>query len=420
MFILNKIVGRNQILLENFFYMSILQLFVIIAPLITYPYLNSRLGVELFGVILSAQMLVGYASVFIDFGSNKVAAKHVSINREDKKKLSEIVCSITYVRCILFLFVFILYVLIVIVIPKFREYWILFLLMYGLTLNDVLFPQYYFQGIERMKIITIIGTVTKFIFILFVFVAVRSAEDYLFVPILYTLGFAIGGIIAMYMIFKKDGLSFMKPSRKQMMYYIKDSSAVLATDLLCTIKDRFNYLLVGLYSTMSNVVIYDLCIKINGLISQPLVICGTVLFPRFSKNHSIKHIKYFMLFSFVITMIMVIVVNIFLPEISYFFLKEHVDLYPIRLFSIAPVLLSISTILSSNVFVAWGYNKYVFYSIVVTTIAYILSLVLFWATSLLNCIYSFVIIALISYLTELLYRLITVKKVFDIERKNRI
>lgn len=420
MSILKKIVGGNQILVENFFYMSILQLFVILAPLITYPYLNSRLGIELFGVILSSQMLVGYASVLIDFGSNKVAAKHVSINREDKNVLSEIVSSIISVRCVLFFVVFILYLLVVITIPKYRDYWVLFLLMYGMTLNDVLFPQYYFQGVERMKMITIIGTVTKLIFILLVFITVKTADDYLWVPILYTVGFAIGGVIAMYIIFKKDGLSFIMPSKKQMMYYIKDSSAIFATDLLCTIKDRFNYLLVGLYSTMGNVVIYDLCLKINGLISQPLAICGTVLFPRFSKFHSIKHIKYFMLFSFVITMVMVVLVNIFMQEISYFFLKEHVDLSPIRLFSVAPVILSLSTIVSSNVFVAWGYNKYVFHSIVITTIAYILSLALFWATSQLNSIYSFVTVALISYLTELLYRLITVKKVFDIERKKQL
>ena len=420
MSILNKIIAGNKILLENFFYMTILQLFVIIAPLITYPYLNSRLGIDLFGVILSSQMLVGYASVLIDFGSNKVAAKHVSVNREDKNVLSEIVCSITSIRCVLFFFVFVVYLLVVITIPEYREYWLLFLLMYGMTLNDVLFPQYYFQGVERMKMITIIGTVTKLIFILLVFITVKTADDYLWVPILYTLGFAIGGVIAMYIIFKKDGLSFIMPSKKQMIYYIKDSSAILATDLLCTIKDRFNYLLVGLYSTMSNVVIYDLCIKINGLISQPLGICGTVLFPRFAKYHSIKHIKHFMLFSFVITIVMVVVVNIFLPKISYFFLKEYVDLTPIRLFTVAPVILSISTIVSSNVFVAWGYNKYVFHSIVITTIAYILSLALFWATSQLNSIYSFVTIALMSYLTELLYRLFTVKKVFDIERKKQL
>lgn len=131
-------------------------------------------------------------------------------------------------------------------------------------------------------------------------------------------------------------------------------------------------------------------------------------------------IKHFMLFSFVITIVMVVLVNIFMYEISYFFLKEHVDLTPIRLFTVAPVILSISTIVSSNVFVAWGYNKYVFHSIVITTITYILSLALFWATSQLNSIYSFVTVALISYLTELLYRLITVKKVFDIERKKQL
>ena len=69
--------------------------------LITYPYLVDVLGKELYGVILSAQMLASYASLFIDFGSNFVCAKHVSINREDKNKLSEILSNVLAIRLVL-------------------------------------------------------------------------------------------------------------------------------------------------------------------------------------------------------------------------------------------------------------------------------------------------------------------------------
>ena len=80
---LKNIVKRSKshkVLIENFSYLAFLQVFLLLYPLITYPYLVDVLGKEIYGIVLTAQMLASYASLFIDFGSNFVCAKHVSIN----------------------------------------------------------------------------------------------------------------------------------------------------------------------------------------------------------------------------------------------------------------------------------------------------------------------------------------------------
>ena len=79
---LKNIVKRSKshkVLIENFSYLAFLQVFLLLYPLITYPYLVDVLGKEIYGIVLTAQMLASYASLFIDFGSNFVCAKHVSI-----------------------------------------------------------------------------------------------------------------------------------------------------------------------------------------------------------------------------------------------------------------------------------------------------------------------------------------------------
>ena len=103
-----KIIGNNKLLIENFSYVTLLQVFILVAPLITYPYLIRILGADLYGSVLTAQMLASYASILIDFGSNNVCAKHVSLARYDKEKLSEILSSVLLVRIFLFFSVFIL------------------------------------------------------------------------------------------------------------------------------------------------------------------------------------------------------------------------------------------------------------------------------------------------------------------------
>ena len=404
----------NRKILENFSYVTVLQVFLLVAPLITYPYLVRVLGRELYGVVLTAQMLASYVSLIVDFGSNSVCAKHVSINRNDKSKLSEIVSSVLVVRCALFVLLFVIYYLVVFLVPSYREYTLLFVITYALALNDDLFPQFFFQGVEEMRYITIVNIVTKLVFILLTFVIVKAPDDYLWVPVLYALGYVIGGLYALYVIVHRFGIHFFIPPIPKMMVYVKDSSAIFATDLVCTIKDKFNYLLVGSFLGMSSVVIYDLGLKLNSILTKPTYILTTVMFPRIAKDRNISTVKKVLAISLFVAISLVLLVNIFLPFIVKFFLAEEIDYLPLRLFLIAPILLSISIVIYSGIFVAFGYNKYAFYSILVTTVVYLLALLFCWFAGLLNnSIHVFVIISLVSYFTEFLYRCIKGKYIID-------
>ena len=100
---MNRVVHwmRNRAsLVENMSYVTILQVFYVVSPLITFPYLTKVLGTELYGLIITAQVLVSYATLIINFGSDKVCAKHVAINQGNKEKQSEVLCSVFSVRFI--------------------------------------------------------------------------------------------------------------------------------------------------------------------------------------------------------------------------------------------------------------------------------------------------------------------------------
>lgn len=412
-----SIISNNKVLVNNFFYVSLLQVFLLIAPLITYPYLVKILGMELYGVIITAQILASYASIFINFGSNEVCAKHISVNREDKDKLSEIVSSVLIIRAVIWLSAFFVYLMVVFGIPKYREHALLFILMYGITTNELLFPQYFFQGIEKMKYSTLINILIKLVFILLVFVVVQKPDDYLYVPILYSVGYIIGGVVAIWIVFKKERIIFCLPSISQALFYIKDSSALFFTDLVCTIKDKFNYLLLGSFCGMANVVVYDLGMKIYGLASKPASIVSVVFFPHSAKTRSITQFKKVLWMIVVIDMLIILLVNIFLPFIVDFFIDEQIDLMPLRLFSIAPLFSTVGAYIVQNLCIAYGYNKYVLYSILVTTSVYIVILVIFYFTHFLGNLYAFVLLAVISYFAEFVYRLIAYKSILHKEIK---
>lgn len=413
---IHAVLVNNSQILENISYISLLQVFNLVAPLITYPYLVRVLGEELYGYVLTAQVLASYFALLIDFGSNNVCAKHLSINRDSKEKVSEILCSVLLVRLLLFIVGFVVYFAIVIMVPIYNKYLVLFIVSYGMNFNELLFPQFVFQGLEKMKYTTILNILVKLVFISMIFLCVNSKDDAMYVPLFYAIGYTLAGMLSLYIIFIRWGISIRMPPRHRIWYYVKDASPVFATDLISTVKDKLNVLLLGSFSGMSNVVIYDLGTKLNSIILKPTEILRTAFFPRSAKERNIKKILKIIRFTFFMSVVLVLIANIFMSQIVDFFLDDKIDLLPLRIFTIAPIILSISSMISSNIFVALGHNKYVLYSIIITTISYLMALIYVYINHFMTSIYSFVLIAMTSYVIELLYRLWAINKIMIIEK----
>lgn len=107
------------------------------------------------------------------------------------------------------------------------------------------------------------------------------------------------------------------------------------------------------------------------VILKPAGIVGTVLFPKIAKERNVLLFRKTVLVLFACTLGLVIVLNLFLPQVVHFFIDEEIDLLPIRLYLLAPVIVGVSSFISSNLMVALGYTKYVLYSIIVTTAVYL-------------------------------------------------
>lgn len=404
---LKELYNNNKTLLANCLYVGIVQIFGLIAPLITYPYLVERLGLNLYGIILTAQVLASYVTIIVDFGSNKVSAKNISIYRDDSNKLSEVLSSILCIRFYLWILCFGLYFIIISLVPLYREYRLLFILSYLLTLYDLLFPQFFFQGLEKMRLVSILNVIIKLIFIILVFIFVRGESDYLLVPVLYAIGYIIVGAISLYIIFSKYSIKFNIPPIKIQYSYFKECLPVMATDLVCTIKDKLNYMFVGGFVGAADVVIYDLGLKFSSLITMPTNVITSVVLPKFAKNRSVSKIRVVLYFVLLMTIILVSLLNIFMQPIVRFFIDASIDLVPLRIFSLAPIFLCAGSVIANNFYIGFGYTKYCLYSIIITTIAYIVVLLFIWLGGYIHSIYSFVFLSVIAYFVEFVFRLIT-------------
>lgn len=138
-----------RVLLENFFSLSALQIFGYVLPLITLPYLVRVLGVEKYGLVAFANSFVAYFQMLTDYGLYLSAIREVSVHREDKQQLNKIFSTVMIIKSILLAVSFLILLVIVFGFSKFSANWELYLFAFGLVIGSVLFPVWFFQGMEK-------------------------------------------------------------------------------------------------------------------------------------------------------------------------------------------------------------------------------------------------------------------------------
>lgn len=89
-------------LAENFTYLSLLQIANFLLPLVTLPYLAPVIGVEGFGKIAFAAVIMVWMQTIADWGFHFTATRDVAKNRDDWVKVSQIFSSVLWSRILLF------------------------------------------------------------------------------------------------------------------------------------------------------------------------------------------------------------------------------------------------------------------------------------------------------------------------------
>jgi PST family polysaccharide transporter len=280
-------------LFENFLSLSFLQFANYIFPLITLPYLVRVLGPEKYGLIAFAQAFIGYFQILTDYGFNLSATREISINRENKEKVSEIFSSVIIIKFFLLLLSLGLMTIIVFSFEKFRRDWLIYYLTFGMVLGQTLFPIWFFQGMERMRYITFLNVLAKLIFTIAIFIFVKKASDYLYVPLLNSLGFVVAGVLALWIVFRDFGVFFRIPSFKDLKFHLKEGWHVFVSLVFITGYTNSRIFAVGLFSPNNAITgYYAIAEKLMGIVQTfPLASVIQTLYPRLSKIYAENKLK---------------------------------------------------------------------------------------------------------------------------------
>lgn len=241
----------------NFGYLSLLQVAGYVFPLISMPYLARVIGADGFGKIAFASAIVVWIQTISDWGFNLTATRDVAQNRDDTELVSRIISNVLWARSILTLLSGIILLAVVLLVPYLRENADIIFVTFLLVPGHILFPEWFFQAIEKMKYTTLFNLLLKLVFTVAVFVFIHKREDYLIQPLLTTIGYLLCGFGALYLIFKKWGYTLYKPQWSEIFKTIRNSTDVFINNLMPNLYNSFSVMLLGFFGGSTANGIYD-------------------------------------------------------------------------------------------------------------------------------------------------------------------
>ena len=364
-------------LMSNFVWLSVLKVIGYIFPLITLPYLSRVIGVEGFGEIAFASSIIVFIETFADFGFNYTATRDIARIRSDVGTISTIFTNVFWTKILLMIVGFLILCILVYFIPSLYDKRLLLFITFLYIPGHIIFPDWFFQAMEKMKYITILNVLSKAIFTILIFIVIREKDDYLWQPLLTAIGYCISGIISMYYIFKKFQIRIHKPSIYAIKNSIRSSYSMFLSLIIPNLYTNFSTIL--LRTTCGEVAtgIFDAGKRFESIISQISEVLSRTFYPflarRLDKHHIYTLIQLF--FSISGSLFLFFGAN-FLVDL--FYTSEFNSATEvIRIFSVSPIAIFLMNTYGTNYLVLKGKEKiYRNIIIVCAIIGFILTLVL--------------------------------------------
>ena len=358
-------IKNNPLLVKNFSSLTLLQFSNYLFPLITFPYLVRVLGPEKFGLINFAAAFVAYFSVFTDYGFNLSATREISIHRKDIGKVSSLFSNVMTTKLILFFTGAIVFLPLLFLIPKFSADYLIYMGTYLFVFGSVLFPSWFFQGMEEMKYITIINIAVKTVWLISVFLFIKTSADALLLVLLNSASLILIGAISLIVIKTKFHIFFRRPLVSEITRQLSEGWYYFVSTASITLYTNSNVFILGLFTNNEVVGYFAAADKLRMAIQGLFGNAAQTVFPHLSlmfeesKIKAVRFVKKYLRLSLLVAGIVTLTVFIFSKEIVIVVLgQNYLNSLPVfRVILFLPIIILVSNIYGIQVMLNLGYKK---------------------------------------------------------------
>lgn len=280
---IRKSVGCNRRELVDTLYLVMLQGINQLLPVLVMPYLMVRLGATGYGYVGFSLSLIQYLIIIVDFGFNLSATKRIAVVAGDRAAMNRVFWNVVAAKTLLMSVSTLIVLLLVVSVPTFRLYWRAIVATFPMLLGSAFTFMWFFQGIGKIRLFSIMNTVSKMALLPLIFVLVKTPDDYVLAALLQAVVFVSTSLLSNVYIAVKRLVGWVRPTWTLIKEELRVSFPLFLSTASTSVYTQLIVVVLGFFCTTEEIGKYSSAERIMRavvfLLYTPL---NQVFFPRIS------------------------------------------------------------------------------------------------------------------------------------------
>lgn len=251
-------------------------------PLITFPYVCRVIEADGIGQINFFQSIISYISLFTCLGIPMYAIREIARDRSDVVQMNRTAMEILLLHSMLTLVGYAIVAILCLTVPQIQVNIPLFLILSLTIFFTAIGCEWFYQGIEDFKYITIRGLIIKTVSVVLLFIFVKSKTDLLYYGCYIVFGVLGGNIFNFFRLRKyihRENIIFSELHIKR---HIKPVLKVFSFSVVTSIYLQLNTVLLGFLKNALAVGYFAAATKVMQMLLTMSACLGSVMMPRAS------------------------------------------------------------------------------------------------------------------------------------------
>jgi PST family polysaccharide transporter len=249
-------------------------------PLLTLPYLTRVLGLETYGILVFAQAVLFYAVLVTDYGFHLSATRTLSLRLGRGESISDVVSTVFAAKLILAASSLGIIASLSFLLPSLEPHRMHLMAASSLVAGSLLFPQWFYQGIQRMKWVAAMTLIGRAVFLILLFVMVDGPEDVTSAIFLQSGSGMLTGLISLFMMKRLQSFEWILPTWNGILQQLRDGWFVFLSQISTTFFLNTNILFLNHFATLDAVGRYGVAERlIKALVGLSIPI-STSIYPH--------------------------------------------------------------------------------------------------------------------------------------------
>lgn len=277
--------------LKNYLYNVSYQVFLLIIPLVTMPYITRVIGPHGVGINTYTYSIIQYFVLFGSLGLSMYGNREIAYHRENKEDRTRTFIEIQILFFILISLALISFVIFFVLIDKYKIYYLAQSVAILAAVFDI---SWFFMGLENFRIIVLRNFLIRIAALICIFVLVHSKHD-LFIYILINTMSSLIGNISLWP-YLKPNLVKIKLKSLNVFRHFLPALILFIPQVATNVYVVLNKTMLGQFSSVESAGFFDNSDKIIKMTLALLTSLATVMMPKiaglYSKNDTTSIHRY--------------------------------------------------------------------------------------------------------------------------------